>query len=97
LRKIFNFFPFFFDLYVLDPDPESASLMQIRIQGVIFNADPDPKHWYYQSLTGENARETEKNSALQGIFRRKTLDRDPESGSEKRVKRIRNTAFIFAI
>jgi len=32
-------------LKLLDPDPESESLIRIRIQGVIYNADPDPIHW----------------------------------------------------
>ena len=39
-KKILNFFHFSVIIELLDPDPESASLMQIRIQGVNFNADP---------------------------------------------------------
>jgi len=42
LQKIFNIFKFLVILKLLDPDPESASLMRIRIriQGGHLNADP---------------------------------------------------------
>jgi len=40
LNKILNFSHFSVILKLLDPDPESASLMRIRIEVVNFNADP---------------------------------------------------------
>jgi len=35
----------------MDPDPESASHVRVRIQGGHLKADPDPKHSHWSTLT----------------------------------------------
>jgi len=46
LEEILNIFHFLVILWLLDTNPESASLMQIRIRIQVghFNADPDLQH-----------------------------------------------------